>query len=755
MNIPVLTSRIDSVTVYRQGAMVCRTAIVLAAQPVPPQVKLVNLPLSLDDASVRVRVEGEGSDLPVASDVRVALDLAVVDESLPPPDDEALKQARRNLAEIGERIAHLQTQRQRYEQLQVFERPAGKRGATPIVSPVRARLALIDFRHRAIAAIDERINAAQAQERRATKQKEDLEMRERAASRARQAKPHELRKAALIALRGHVIPTAPIRLIVEYMIPGARWAPSYAISLSKDMTQATVSVRASVAQSSGEDWHGVKLILSTADAQRWTELPDLQVLRIGRRQPPVQRRGWRAPPAGAVELYAYYDRFLSSTPGPTAASAASVVSHGRASGSVQREEAIMALSLDEAMGPSVEMDDASYDGAMMTRSGSVRPQDMRTRDQTPMLARVSRAAAPPPPSRPGPSRGFAQPVSPGAAMPMSMTAAAPKGGGGGPGAAAIGGAFGSGGGGGSEGGLMMLQEAEHEVAPEQLAYGDLRMPGPLDSRRGTLIVSQRRDRYLEMLWVREVTREIDVVALIDGAINLAQRAGGGGPPPRHTLAHSQGGFDYVYAADSVVDIPSDGAFHSIPLMTRSATIELGYVVVPRESTDVFRHVKLKNPLDAPLLPGPADIYVGGDYLLSTDLRLAAPRGEVKIGLGVEQAIKVSRNTSYAEETAGLMGGSLALRHEIVVEVANRRDRPINLDVLERLPTLREREDELALEVVVVDPPWTAYDPEEYALKGGHRWQIQVPAGQQKQLRVVYVIKMSAKKELVGGNRREQ
>ena len=303
--------------------------------------------------------------------------------------------------------------------------------------------------------------------------------------------------------------------------------------------------------------------------------------------------------------------------------------------------------------------------------------------------------------------------------------------------------------------MAMLQEAEHEVAPDQLAYGDLRMPGPEDGRRGSLIISQRRERYLEMLWVREVTREIDVVALIDGAVHQAQRAGSSGPPPRFSLATSAGGFDYVYAADSVVDIPSDGAFHGIPLMARSATIELGYIVVPRESTDVFRHVKLKNPLDAPLLPGPADIYVGGDYLLSTDLRLAAPRGEVKIGLGVEQAIKVARNTSYAEEAAGLMGGSLSLRHEIVVDVANRRDRPINIDVLERLPTLREREDEIQLDVAVVDPPWTSYEPEEYTLKGGHRWQIQVPAGQQKQLRVVYVIKISAKKELVGGNRREQ
>jgi len=751
MNIPVLTSRIDSVTVYRQGAMVCRTAIVLAAQPVPPQIKLVNLPLSLDDSSVRVRVEGEGGDLPVASDVRVALDLAVVEDDLPPPDDEALKQARRNLAEINERIAHLQVQRQRYENLQVFERPASKRGAPPMPSPVRARLALLDFRHRAIAALDERIHEAQAQHRRATRLKDDLEVRERAASRARQAKPHELRKAALIALRGHVTPTAPVRLIIEYMIPGARWAPSYAISLSKDMTQATVSVRASVAQSSGEDWQGVRLTLSTADAQRWTELPDLQVLRIGRRQPPVQRRGWRAPPAGASELYADYDRFLNSAAAPPQQARPAKPSPRDAP---EAEESValgrMAASLD---------DDESSDGAMSTRSGSVRSPDMRKRESAPP---ANRPALPPAPSRPmpasmarGPGGPQGAPMPPMAAAPMAMMSkAAPKGGGG-VGSALFGAAGGGGMSEGSSGSLAMLQEAEHEVAPEQLAYGDLRMPSPQDGRRGSLIVSQRRERYLEVLWVREVTREIDVVALIDGAVIQAQRAGSGGPPPRHTLATSAGGFDYVYAADSVVDIPSDSAFHGIPLMARSATIELGYIVVPRESTDVFRHVKLKNPLDAPLLPGPADIYVGGDYLLSTDLRLAAPRGEVKIGLGVEQAIKVSRNTSYAEETAGLMGGSLALRHEVVVAVANRRDRPVNIDVLERLPTLREREDEIQLDVAAVDPPWTSYEPEEYALKGGHRWQIQVPPGQQKQLRVVYVIKISAKKELIGGNRREQ
>lgn len=750
MNIPVLSSRIDTVTVYRQGALISRTAIILAAQPVPAQVKLVNLPLSLDDASVRVRVEGEGGELPVASDVRIALDLAVVDASKPPPDDEALKKARKDVAAISERLAHLRAQRRRLEKLQLCERPANKRGAAPVSSPVKARLTMLEFRHKTIAQLDEKLAEAAAQERRAVAVRQDLEHRNKAASQARQARPNELRKAAIITLRSREVPTAPVRVILEYMVPGARWAPSYAISLAKDMTNAVVSVRAVVAQSTGEDWPGVKLTLSTADAQRWTELPELQVLRVGRRQPQPARRGWRAPPIGAGELYSDYDRFLANTAHtpsqqpplaqPAKLAAPEPVALARAAAEAPSDGSFF-------MAEKSKREEAP---TMHTRAGTISPTANRPAPMRPSAAPAP-GAAPPQQSMPFvPDMLAAQSKSRGSVIGSAFGAAA----------SAIGGLLSAdeggvgGGGGASHGGAPQQEPAEHEAAPEQLAYGNLRMPGPKDSRRGSLVVAQRRERYTEMLFIREVTREIDVVALIDGAIGQAGNAGARGLPPRHHLATSWAGFDYVYAAESTADIPSDDDYHGIPLMSRPATIELGYVVVPRESTDVFRFVKLHNPLDAPLLPGPADIYIGGDYLLSTDLRVAAPRGELKVGLGVEQAIKVSRNTHYAEESHGMLGGSLSLRHEINIEVANRQARPINLEVQERVPTLREKEDEIQLDLAQVDPPWTAHDPEEYSLKGGHRWQIQVPAGQSKKLRAVYVIKISAKKELYGGNRRE-
>jgi hypothetical protein len=727
MNVPVLSSRIDSVTVYRQGALVCRSAILLAAQPVPAQVKLIGLPLSLEDGSVRVRVEGESGELPVATDLRIALDLAAPDPALPPPDDAELKQARREVRALSDRRAHLEAQRARIEHLQVFERPANKRGQPPLPSPTAARLALIEFQREQLAALDAQLAQLAEEQRKAEERREHLEARHKASSSARQARPHELRKAALVSLRAREVPTSPVRVVVEYMVPGARWAPAYAINLTRDFSAATVAVRGVVAQDSGEDWTGVRLTLATADAQRWVELPELQALRIGRRQPAPQRRGWRAPPIGAAELYADYDRFLAGSGGSPKPKPPQPPAPD--------EEGLQELEVEELSATQT----GGFVGAAL-----------------PLLER-----APPVPRAParsgGPPAGAPPPPAPSAPPMRASLVEAPrrKGGLGAVLADAVGGLFADEGGGPPTGYASPRdQEPEHEAAPEQLAYGDLRMPGPADSRRGALTLLHRRERYTEMLWVREVTRELDVVALIDEAVGRAQRAGGGGLPPRHRLAESWSGFDYVYAAETPVDIPSDGVYHSVPLLKQAAPVELGYVVVPRESPDVFRQVKLKNPLDAPLLPGPADIYVGDDYVMSVDLKVAPPRGEVKIGLGVEQAIKVSRNTHYREEAAGLMGGSLALRHDIKVEVANRLGRAVEVEVQERVPTVREREDEIAVELGAVEPPWAAFEPEHYELKGGYRWRVHVPAGEQRQLSATYVVRISAKKELVGGNRRE-
>jgi hypothetical protein len=53
-----------------------------------------------------------------------------------------------------------------------------------------------------------------------------------------------------------------------------------------------------------------------------------------------------------------------------------------------------------------------------------------------------------------------------------------------------------------------------------------------------------------------------------------------------------------------------------------------------------------------------------------------------------------------------------------------------------------------------EPPWEPWDQPDAPLRGAHRWRVELQPGQVRQLRAQYVVSISPKHELVGGNRRE-
>ena len=184
-------------------------------------------------------------------------------------------------------------------------------------------------------------------------------------------------------------------------------------------------------------------------------------------------------------------------------------------------------------------------------------------------------------------------------------------------------------------------------------------------------------------------------------------------------ARSIGGyFDFSYAADATVDVPSDGVFHSVAMGARTGEASVLYVAVPREDNNVYRQALVKNPLPAPMLAGPAEVYVGGEYVLSTTLPAVSPRGDFKLGLGVEQAIRCARNTHYREARSGTkIVATTELWHDLTIELANNLDREISCEVRERIPQPAP-EAEVVVEEGTVSPAWEPYTQEER----GARWR---------------------------------
>ena len=707
-------SRIDSVTVYRRGALVTR-AVQLNGES--DSLRLDNLPLALDDASLRVRVEGGGE----AVDARVELLVGGDEPELEPAWNEELLAAAQDKKRCKVRYRDLESELSLLDELSLAERPRLE-NEPPGESPTAARIALLRFTEERAKTLLEQLEAAREAHRLAAEEHARLKEAHRRASNARQARSRELRKTVRVQLDG----PAEGRLFVSYAVPGATWAPSYTLRLTPGLDQAELSVRALVRQRSREDWSDTRIVLSTADLQGWTELPELQSLRIGRAQS-RKTATWRPPPTGSGALYTDHDRAFGP---PTADRYAAPA---RPTRRPSRPPAPVAEREEEPAGWDDDLDEGFLEEAFDMADAP---------DTNTELAPVAASQAPRPPP-------MALMAAPSRSAPRAKKARF---------------------GGRASGGTMQFQSAPSAaaggafsnpiappeppppttVADEDLRdFNRLRMPAPDDTRRGRLVLASRQTLAVELLRVEAVS-ELFVVLERASSQAASHRA----PPPGHHLAERFEGFDFAWSAEHAVDVPADGAWHSIPLQGATGGARPRYVCVPRESQDVFRTVELNNPLDAPLLAGPVDVWVGGAYLLTAQLGPCPAGGELTLGLGVEQGIKVARNARFEEASAGLLNNQRELKHEVRVELANRLDRAVAIEVRERLPTVPEEEDDIDLIVGDVEPPWQEWEPKDRPLEGGYRWRLDVDAASERTVVAHYSIRIPGKHELVGGNRRE-
>ncbi len=711
-----MMSRIERVTVYREGARVTR---VMALAEVAKEARFSGLPLTLDDGSVRARITGKDG---LAVDVRVSLEVPDADASLAPAEDAALENARRAAETCRADVVRLKEALARLDALKITPRPQPRENETPLPIPLESRQKLLALRTSEEQRVAAALNAAHAAARVADAKLVDAQDHAKRSSAARNAKEHELRKVAVVSLANA---NAGMNVELEYMVPHARWSPSYVLTLSG--AKAKLGMRALVAQRSGEDWAGARLELSTADSGAWVELPELAKARIGRAQPRPHKAGYRAPPDGARALYADYDRIAGepSLPPPPPA---------QASVAAAEEETTLAFKLAEAPAGmagfpmSAPMSRASprKGGGAVTAVGAALAAPAM------MLAgAIARAAAPQPqPAQQAPRNHGAVAKS----APADMLAEY-----------------------GADEGVTQTRlpelAADWESAGESLAYGQLRMRGPNDVARGELTAVALASVYLEALGTRV---KVDVAAAIRIAFDHAH-VDESALPEGYELAHTDDNYDYLYAADLPCDVASDGAFHAIPVADWEATTNVRYVAVPREAQQVYRLLEIESPIDAALLSGPLDIYegAGDDVMYRTTTRMPAtpPRARVEIGLGVEPAVKIARISTFQEETAGLLGGSLALGHSLSVELRNMLPRAVTVEVRERVPVVRKDDADVKIEVGSVDPPWEKWDQEQ-SLRGGYVWKVALDPGTTKKLSAKYTIKIASKLELVGGNRRE-
>jgi hypothetical protein len=292
-------SRIEHVTVYASGARIRRVARVAA--PIPDVVRFVDLPLVLVDDSVRAEVDGAAIVTAVRSEVTAGE---------PAPERSAeLAAALRRVAIIEADLARASQALQALANAALVAADPTDDAPAPWHDVVAARRALAATHGERDRALRDRLASANRELVAARREHDAIAERDRRGGTARPARAHEPRKHVELAL-APAITSGTLEIHLEYLVPVARWAPSYVARFDGDRVR--IEMRAVVAQTSGEDWTATSLRVSTAEPELFAELPELAAQRIGRRQPSPARRGFRPPPDGSDALFADYDRAFPS-----------------------------------------------------------------------------------------------------------------------------------------------------------------------------------------------------------------------------------------------------------------------------------------------------------------------------------------------------------------------------------------------------------------------------------------------------------
>ncbi|TKD12841.1 DUF4139 domain-containing protein [Polyangium fumosum] len=498
-------------------------------------------------------------------------------------------------------------------------------------------------------------------------------------------------------------------LEIEYVVLAARWWPTYKAWLTKNATRVRLELDALVVQDSGEDWKDVELSLSTADLVHDARLPELQSLRFGRAQPPA-KRGYRPPPPGLDAMFESYDAAMAklpravenipAPPPPPRPLRPGVAAPPRA-GVVPQPQSAAAPSPPPGFGPPMDM---PAPAAAMPRAAM------------PMPAR----------SAPAPAKKAAAAREEGEVL-YSL-------------AATLGGYGGSG---------DSLEEtrggAYDESAPlppsepdDSWLEFDALVLAPVDDkpRRGRL------GRVPDDASRREASAARERIEHL--------------PSPARTQDPlvSRGRFDHRYDAEGRGDVPSNGRPHRVHVKVGEGPASPRFRAVPRESTEVYREARIENPLGAPLCAGPVDVFLEGALVTTAEIAAVDRGGYVQVGLGVEERVRIARNARIDESSAGLLGGSTVVDHHVTVDLTSSLGVPIHVEVLERIPVTDDKD--VTVKLTSAEPEPEVYEQADIGapVRGGRRFRVEVPAGGKSKITYAYRIKLPAKSEIVGGNRRE-
>ncbi len=194
-----------------------------------------------------------------------------------------------------------------------------------------------------------------------------------------------------------------------------------------------------------------------------------------------------------------------------------------------------------------------------------------------------------------------------------------------------------------------------------------------------------------------------------------------------------GGYDLAFTSLQKESVPASKGTRRVALWSQKWPVTVERKLFPALSPDAFLVAELKNPSQAVLPGGGAQLYVGADPAGTARLKLVSPGEAFTLPLGIDRALKAVRNVKVVDATEGVLSKDDVTTYQVSIEIANPYKAPVALRVYDQWPVTNQKDLEVKL---LESKPLATQDQ----LKGSLEWRLTIPPQQKATLSFSYSLK---------------
>jgi len=214
------------------------------------------------------------------------------------------------------------------------------------------------------------------------------------------------------------------------------------------------------------------------------------------------------------------------------------------------------------------------------------------------------------------------------------------------------------------------------------------------------------------------------------------------PAQEQEAALETGGYQAVFRIPGRVSVAGNEGAKSFRISTAKLAPELLVRATPVLDETAYLEASLKQPEEAPLLPGRVSLYRDGIFVGRSQMPLTPKDETLRLGFGADEKVKVTRAvTRKVEGSTGLISSAKTDEREFKITLRSGHDRPIKAVIEDQVPASETAE--IQVEMLPVTTPPSERDVRDK--RGVLAWSFEAAPGEAKEIRLGWRLKFPGDK----------